>query len=110
MFGIGQLPWLMWPVVACWGAAGAALYTLSMVDIGSRTKGLALVNSTSVLVLTYTLGGLVASGASGWLMDLSLKVGFPLVLVIVASLGLVTLLRQPPSTPPRTPRAGSGAP
>ena len=110
MFGIGQLPWLMWPVVACWGAAGAALYTLSMVDIGSRTKGLALVNSTSVLVLTYTLGGLVASGASGWLMDLSLRVGFPLVLVIVASLGLVTLLRQPPSTPPRTPRAGLGAP
>jgi hypothetical protein len=64
-----------------------------MVDIGTRDKGIALVNSTSVLVLTYTLGGLVASGASGWLMDQSLSLGFPLVLVAVAASGLVVLLR-----------------
>ena len=96
MLGVDQLPWLVWPMVACWGAAGAALYTLSMVDIGTRDKGLALVNSTSVLVLTYTLGGLVASSASGWLMDQSLRLGFPLVLVLVASLGLATLLKQKP--------------
>ena len=93
MLGIGQLPWLVWPMVACWGAAGAALYTLSMVDIGTRDKGIALVNSTAVLVLTYTLGGLVASGLSGWLMDHSLRLGFPLVLVAVAASALVTLLR-----------------
>jgi MFS family permease len=93
MLGVGQLPWLVWPVVACWGAAGAALYTLSMVDIGTRDKGIALVNSTAVLVLTYTLGGLVASGASGWLMDQSLHLGFPLVLVAAAASGLVALLR-----------------
>jgi len=46
-----------------------------------------------VLVLTYTLGGLVASGASGWLMDQSLHLGFPLVLVAAAASGLVALLR-----------------
>ena len=97
MLGTGHLPWLVWPVVACWGAAGAALYTLSMVDIGTRDKGIALVNSTAVLVLTYTLGGLVASGASGWLMDQSLRLGFPLVLVLVAGLGLLALLRQKPA-------------
>jgi MFS family permease len=93
MLGMGLLPWLVWPVVACWGAAGAALYTLSMVDIGTRDKGIALVNSTSVLVLTYTLGGLVASGISGWLMDHSLRLGFPLVLIAAAASGLVALLR-----------------
>jgi predicted MFS family arabinose efflux permease len=93
LFGVGQLRWLVWPVVAVWGAAGAALYTLSMVDIGTRDKGIALVNSTAVLVLTYTLGGLVASGASGWLMDQSLRLGFPLVLVVVAASGLFALLR-----------------
>jgi MFS family permease len=93
MLGVGPLPWLVWPVVACWGAAGAALYTLSMVDIGTRDKGIALVNSTSVLVLTYTLGGLVASGISGWLMDHSLRLGFPLVLIAAAASGLVALLR-----------------
>jgi hypothetical protein len=93
LLGVGQMPWLVWPIVACWGAAGAALYTLSMVDIGTRDKGIALVNSTAVLVLTYTLGGLVASGASGWLMDQSLRLGFPLVLVAAAAGGLVALLR-----------------
>lgn len=92
MLGIGHLPWLMWPMVACWGATGAALYTLSMVDIGTREKGIALVNSTSVLVLTYTLGGLVASAASGALIDWSPSRGFPAVLVAVAMVGLVVLL------------------
>ncbi|MBY0408583.1 MAG: hypothetical protein K2Q97_00280, partial [Burkholderiaceae bacterium] len=65
-----------------------------MVDIGTRDKGLALVNSTSVLVLTYTFGGLVASSVSGWLMDQSLRIGLPLVLVLVASSGVVALLKQ----------------
>jgi hypothetical protein len=64
-----------------------------MVDIGTRDKGIALVNSTAVLVLTYTLGGLVASGLSGWLMDQSLRLGFPLVLVAVAASALLALWR-----------------
>jgi MFS family permease len=85
---------LVWPVVAVWGAAGGALYTLSMIDIASRDKGLALVNSTAVLVLTYTLGGLVASGASGALMDASPLLGLPALLIGVAALGLAALFRH----------------
>ena len=94
------MPWvaganvLVWPVVAAWGAAGGALYTLSMVDIGAREKGLTLINSTAVLVLTYTLGGLVASAASGALLDWSPGLGFPALLLCVATLGLATLVRQ----------------
>ncbi len=93
------LPWvakadlLVWPVVAVWGAAGGALYTLAMVDIGAREKGLTLVNSTAVLVLTYTLGGLVASGASGALIDCSPTLGFPALLLTVATTGLIALFR-----------------
>ena len=85
---------LIWPVVAIWGAAGGALYTLAMIDIGSRDKGLTLVNSTAVLVLTYTLGGLVASGVSGALMDASPRLGLPALLIGVAALGLVALFRH----------------
>ena len=69
------------------------LYTLAMTDIGAREKGITLVNSTAVLVLTYTLGGLTASGMSGALIDWSPTVGFPLVLIAVAAIGLVALLR-----------------
>lgn len=86
--------WLVWPMVAVWGAAGGALYTLAMIDIGAREKGITLVNSTAVLVLTYTLGGLVASASSGALIDLSPTFGFPVLMLGVAGLGLLALMWQ----------------
>jgi predicted MFS family arabinose efflux permease len=90
---VAHLVWLAWPIVFLWGGAGGALYTLSMTDIGSREKGITLVNSTAVLVLTYTLGGLTASGASGALLDWSPTIAFPGVLIAVAAIGLVALVR-----------------
>lgn len=86
--------WLAWPIVFLWGGAGGSLYTMAMTDIGAREKGITLVNSTAVLVLTYTLGGLTASGASGALIDWSPNIGFPLVLIAVAAIGLIALVRS----------------
>lgn len=96
---VAQHSWLIWPVVGIWGAAGGALYTLAMVDIGAREKGMTLVNSTAVLVLTYTLGGLCASSVSGALLDWSMTLAFPTLLISVATLGLVALLNTR-HTPP----------
>jgi MFS family permease len=90
---VASQPWLAWPIVFVWGGAGGTLYTMAMTDIGSREKGITLVNSTAVLVLTYTLGGLVASGVSGALIDWSPGVAFPAALVLMAALGLGVLLR-----------------
>lgn len=90
---VARLQWLAWPIVFLLGAAGSSLYTLSMTDIGAREQGITLVNSTAVLVLNYTLGGLVASAISGALIDWSPHIGFPLVLIAVAAIGLVALLR-----------------
>lgn len=90
--------WLVWPMVCVWGACGGALYTLAMIDIGAREKGMALVNSTAVLVLTYTLGGLMASGASGALIDGSIHLGFPALLLTVAAIGLMAVLNTEPRT------------
>lgn len=94
LLAVVRLPWIVWPVVFLLGAAGSALYTLCMTDIGAREKGNQLVNSTAVLVLNYTLGGLVASGISGALIERSATVTFPLVLMLVAALGLGTLLKE----------------
>jgi MFS family permease len=85
--------WLAWPIVFIWGGAGGTLYMMAMTDIGSREKGITLVNSTAVLVLTYTLGGLLASGLSGALIDWSPAVAFPAVLLLVAAVGLAALWR-----------------
>jgi MFS family permease len=91
---VGHAPWLVWPMVAIWGASGGALYTLAMIDIGSREKGMTLVNATAVLVLTYTLGGLIASSVSGAMLDVSLELGFPALLLTAASIGLAALLKN----------------
>lgn len=90
---VARVHGLAWPIVFVLGAAGSSLYTLSMTDIGAREQGLTLVNSTAVLVLNYTLGGLVASAISGVLIDWSPTIGFPIVLIAVAAIGLVALLR-----------------
>ncbi len=84
---------LAWPVVFLWGGAGGSLYTLAMIDIGSREQGVTLVNSTAVLVLTYTLGSMCASSVSGVLLQWSPTLGFPLALALVALVGWVALLR-----------------
>lgn len=90
---VAHVPALAWPIVFLWGGAGGSLYTLAMIDIGAREQGIVLVNSTAVLVLTYTLGGMVASGASGALLQWSPAYGFPVLLALVALLGCVALLR-----------------
>lgn len=102
--------WLAWPLVFLWGGAGGTLYTMAMVDIGAREKGIALVNSTAVLVLTYTLGGLVASSASGALLDWSPRLGFPAVLIGVALVGLVAVLRAGAPLRERSPQSGTESP
>ena len=82
-----------WPPLAgliafVWGGAGAALYTLAMVQIGARHQGVALVNSTAVLVLAYTAGGMLAPAAGGLMLQWSPGLGFPAMLLVVAALGL----------------------
>ena len=65
-----------------------------MIDIGAREKGMTLVNATAVLVLTYTLGGLIASSASGVLLEMSFTLGFPALLMAVAAIGLAALAKN----------------
>lgn len=88
-----SITWLAWPIVFLWGGAGGSLYTLAMIDIGSREQGITLVNSTAVLVLTYTLDSMIASAASGALLQWSPTFGFPTLLATIALLGWIALLR-----------------
>ena len=90
---VAQVSWLAWPVVFIWGGAGGSLYTLAMIDIGARETGVTLVNSTAVLVLTYTFGSIAASAASGFLLQWSPVAGFSALLAMVAGLGCLGLWR-----------------
>ena len=86
-------PWLAAPVAFVWGGAGGCLYTLAMIDIGSREQGITLVNSTAVLVMSYTLGGVLAPVLGAAALQWAPVVGFPLLLLGVAAAGCLLLRR-----------------
>ncbi len=90
---VAQIPWLAWPVAFLWGGAGGCLYTLAMIDIGARERGVTLVNSTAVLVMAYTVGGVLAPSLAGAALQWAPRVGFPALLLTVAALCLVLLAR-----------------
>ncbi len=90
---VADQPGLAWPIAFVWGGAGGCLYTLSMIDIGSRERGITLVNSTAVLVMAYTLGGVLAPALGAAALQWSPKLGFPALLLAVAATGLAMLLR-----------------
>jgi hypothetical protein len=92
---VANTPWLAAPVAFVWGGAGGCLYTLAMIDIGSREQGITLVNSTAVLVMSYTLGGVLAPALGAAALQWSPTLGFPALLVGVALLGVFLLRRQP---------------
>jgi len=99
LLGTAAVPWvaahplLAWPVAFVWGGAGGCLYTLAMIDIGAREQGVTLVNSTAVLVLSYTVGGVTAPALGGAALQWSPTWGFPGLLLTVAAVGLVMLWR-----------------
>jgi MFS family permease len=90
---VAQTPWLAAPVAFLWGGAGGCLYTLAMIDIGSREEGITLVNSTAVLVLSYTLGGVLAPALGAAMLDWAPVLGFPALLLAVAGPGWGLLRR-----------------
>lgn len=83
--------WLAWPVVVLWGAAGAGLYTLAMTEIGhlhgDAGHGPALVQATTVLVVAYTLGGLLSPILVGQALAWQPRWGLAAVLAAVALVG-----------------------
>ena len=90
---VAQTPWLAAPVAFLWGGAGGCLYTLAMIDIGSREEGITLVNSTAVLVLSYTLGGVLAPALGAAMLEWAPVLGFPALLLAVAGPGWWLLRR-----------------
>lgn len=84
---VAGAPWLAAAVAFVWGGAGGSLYTLVMIDIGSREQGITLVNSTAVLVLSYTLGGTLAPALGAAMLDWAPVVGFPALLLAIAAPG-----------------------
>lgn len=94
---VGELGALAWVVAVLWGGAGGGLYTVAMIDIGHRHQGVALVSATSVLVMSYTFGGMMAPALGGAALQWSPQWGFPALLATWAAVGTWALWRRGPT-------------
>ena len=81
-------------IALAWGGCGGAAYTLAMVDAGSRGTGVELVNFTTTLVLSYTVGGMLAPLFGGFTLSLAPFWGLPILMTGFAALVTVALYRH----------------
>lgn len=87
-----------WPhssytIAFLWGGVGGCLYTLSMINVGSSTRGNELINATAVLVLAYTTGGVLAPFLGGIFLDVSPQIGVTALFVVTGFLGLFAVYK-----------------
>jgi MFS family permease len=75
--------WLVWPLVFVWGGVSFGIYTLSLIQLGERFTGRALIAGNAAFALVWGTGGIVGSPAAGLAMQLVGHQGLP------ASLGLL---------------------
>ena len=85
-------PSLLWVIAFVWGAAGGCLYTLAMTGMAQRFSGNQVLTATTLMVMSYTVGGITGPAAAGAAVELSPLMG-PLVLFVAASvIGLLLSL------------------
>jgi hypothetical protein len=60
---------LVWGVLLVMGAVGYGVYTMALVELGSRFKGTLLVTGNSAFALLWGVGGIVGPPGAGLLMQ-----------------------------------------
>lgn len=92
-----RVPLLFWLVVFVWGGAYYAIYTLSLVRLGERFRGAALVAGNAAFAAMWGAGGLVGTPVIGAAMQLWGPVGLSAVLAgLFILLAVATLLISEP--------------
>ncbi len=95
----GRAPMLLWIIAGVWGAAGGCLYTLAMTSMAQRFTGAACVAATTLMVLGYTVGGIIGPAVAGYAVEWSPLIG-PALLFVVASLaGILSQRQRAPEAP-----------
>jgi hypothetical protein len=84
----------VWGVLLVMGAVGYGVYTMALVELGSRFKGTLLVTGNSAFALVWGIGGIVGPPGAGLLMQGIGPLGLPVVIVALdATLVIFALYR-----------------
>ena len=71
---------LKWPLLVLMGTTGYGVYTVSLVALGSRFKGIELINGSASFAVVWGFGALIGSVSGGLSMLASASHGLPLSL------------------------------
>ena len=71
---------LIWGVLLVMGAVGYGVYTMALVELGSRFKGTLLVTGNAAFALLWGVGGIVGPPGAGLLMQGIGPLGLPVVI------------------------------
>jgi MFS family permease len=86
--------WLIWPVVFVWGGVSFGLYTMSLIQLGERFTGPALIAGTATFAFVWGAGGIVGSPATGLAMQLIGHQGLPWSLGLLCCILAVLLMAE----------------
>jgi MFS family permease len=86
--------WLIWPLVFVWGGVSFGIYTLSLIQLGERFTGQALIAGNAAFAFVWGIGGIVGSPATGLTMQLIGHQGLPLSLGLQCCVLLVFLMAK----------------
>lgn len=81
--------YVLWIAGFVLGGVGGAVYTLSIIELGHRLTGSALVKAISALVISYSLGTAAAPPLGGLIFDRLGLVGFAGALAVLCLVGAV---------------------
>ncbi len=79
---------LIWGVLLVMGAVGYGVYTMALVELGSRFKGTLLVTGNAAFALLWGVGGIIGPPGAGLLMQGIGPLGLP---VVIAGLDAVLI-------------------
>jgi MFS family permease len=86
--------WLVWPLVFAWGGVSFGIYTMSLIQLGERFTGQALIAGNAAFALVWGIGGIVGSPATGLAMQWVGHQGLPLLLGLLCCVLAVFLVAE----------------
>lgn len=86
--------WMLWAVLFVWGGLAAGLYTIALIELGSRYAGQTLVSANAAVIIAYGIGALGGPVLVGAAMDAIEPHGLAIALALMASAYLVVTLMR----------------
>jgi MFS family permease len=86
--------WMLWAVLFGWGGIAAGLYTIALIELGSRHRGQALVSANAAVLVSYGIGALAGPLVAGAAMDVIEPHGLSLALAAMALAYIVLAVRR----------------